>query len=176
MKWPLRLFTLRLIDHDFSDFLFFRFFRIIDLRKNSRQILALKGLICKIFRNKDLEVPGFKVSGFQGFKKSGSPNEKGCRSDPHPFSLLYISIISIPAGVLDIVFDFIFPTYSAAYAENRQNRGLTGFSKFGKCMETYSIRLRKKCFPSAAFQNWREIGVFPQPAMGAARVSGRTRN
>jgi hypothetical protein len=45
--------------------LIYQSFRIIDLAKKSFQIFGFKGVIRKIFRNEDLEVPGFKVSGFQ---------------------------------------------------------------------------------------------------------------
>src|SRR6266852_4247970 len=46
--------TIKLITNWYDKKLFLRSFRIIELRKNSRKIFEFKGLICKIFRNKDL--------------------------------------------------------------------------------------------------------------------------
>jgi hypothetical protein len=52
------LFTLELISvANFGNFFLLRSFKIIDLEKNSRKIFEFKGLICKIFRNKDLALP-----------------------------------------------------------------------------------------------------------------------
>src|SRR5208282_1432402 len=42
---------------------------------------------------------------------------------------IYVSIISIPTYVPDNFSDFIFLANSAAYTENRQDRGLTRFPK-----------------------------------------------
>jgi hypothetical protein len=39
------------------------------------------------------------------------------------------SIVSIPTHLLDNFSDFIFLANSMTYAENRRNRGLTGFAK-----------------------------------------------
>jgi hypothetical protein len=46
--------------------LFHRSFRIIELRKKSRKIFEFKGLICKIFRNKDLGCQRALKMGFCG--------------------------------------------------------------------------------------------------------------
>jgi hypothetical protein len=48
------LFTSKLIGHQVSKKTNHRFFRIIELRKNSRKIFEFKALIFKIFQNKDL--------------------------------------------------------------------------------------------------------------------------
>ncbi|MGB9083145.1 MAG: hypothetical protein WCC46_00845, partial [Terriglobales bacterium] len=68
-------------------FLFFLFIRIIDLGKNSRQISGFKGLICNILRNKDLEVPGFRVSRFQSVQSRQTGKGRG--SYPHPFDFYF---------------------------------------------------------------------------------------
>src|SRR6266849_216019 len=46
--------TIKLITNWYNKKLFLRSFRIIELRKNFRKIFEFKGLICKIFWNKDL--------------------------------------------------------------------------------------------------------------------------
>jgi len=97
-------------------FLFFLSIKIIDLGKNSRQIFGFKGLICIILRNNDLEVPGFRVSEFQGFKVfSLAKREKGAVvirtlltfiSDL--LFVLYSSILSVSTTQLDMSSNFIF--------------------------------------------------------------------
>ena len=68
-------------------FLFFLSIKIIDLGKNSRQIFGFKGLICIILRNKDLEVPGFRVSRFQSVQSRQTGKGRG--SCPHPFDFYF---------------------------------------------------------------------------------------
>jgi hypothetical protein len=113
------------------------------LRENSRKIFEFKGLIWKIFRNKELAgenrvwrgevLPLWLLSDVKELvgRGRGTPKEKGAGVIRALF-LFYSSIISIRAGGPDKFSNFIFPASSLGCRENRQNRGLTEFSKIEK--------------------------------------------
>ena len=74
-----------------------------------------------------------QVSKFQSSKVSKfsiSPNEKGWGVIPHPFDLIFCSIVLLyqfrPTH-LDNGSDYIFLAYSSTYGGNRHQRGLTRF-------------------------------------------------
>jgi hypothetical protein len=81
-------------------------FGIMGLGENSCQIFEFKGLIGKIFRNKDLEA---------SFSRFQSPNlaqvKRGTGIIPHPFASS--SIISTSTGASDNFSRFISPAYSS---------------------------------------------------------------
>jgi hypothetical protein len=70
-------------------FFLLRSFGIIGLGGNSRQIYGFKGVIRKIFRNKELAT----LNSFEGRRRGAwvlrfakeSKMKKGCGSGPHPF-------------------------------------------------------------------------------------------
>ena len=119
------------VDHQ-PDFFIFRPFGINDLGRNSRKIFEFKGLICKIFRNKDLGEPPFKVSEFQGHNVAtrcwAAQIGKGC-GKIRTLILIYNSnsIISSLTHPRANFSDFILSGDSLTYGENRENGGLTGF-------------------------------------------------
>ncbi len=71
------------------------------------------------------EVAGKEQAGL------GTPMEKGAGAIRTLF-LFYNSIISFLTAHPDKFSNFIFSINSLAYAENRSNRGLTGFVKIEK--------------------------------------------
>jgi len=96
-----------------------RSFGIIELDKKSGKIFEFKGLICKIFRNKDLAAPSYHLFGrrrrnaavlsLQPPLRISMTNrkEKRCGSGPHPLRV-YSFIISISTCCPDNFSNFIF--------------------------------------------------------------------
>src|SRR5271157_2821588 len=97
----------------------------MELAENSRKIFEFKGLIGKIFRNKDL------ATSLQLLHPVSTPIGKGAgvvRTLLLSIILLYQSQPIYP----DNFSNFIFPANTSTYAENRRNGGLTGFPEIEK--------------------------------------------
>jgi len=135
------------------------------LGENSRKIFEFKGLICKIFRNKELEVPGFRISRFQGHNLATArfaPKEKGYGKNPHPFPI-HNSIITSstypPRQVLQLYFARLF-------IDLRVKRSKRGVDNRIIRREKWNWLRRLPFLPRRARQGWRS--PHPQNLMQSA--------
>src|SRR5260370_21586829 len=102
---------------------------IIELRAKTTKIFGFKGVIWKIFRNKDLtDILRSPHPSLRPSWETDTPMKKGCGSDPHPYSYSITLLYQFQPTYPDNFPDFIFLANSLTYEVNRHNRGLTRFS------------------------------------------------